>query len=55
MTQISKTFIFFLTIFSVIQIKLSDGKELTIKIPKKQQPKTDFTRVKYGFFIAKIC
>lgn len=50
MTQISKTFIFILTIFqwtfgTVIQIKLPDGKELTIKIPKKQQPKPDFTRI----------
>lgn len=26
---------------TVIQIKLPDGKELTIKIPKKQQPKPD--------------
>lgn len=45
MTQISKTFIFYLNYFSVdgtvIQIKLPDGKELTIKIPKKQQPKPD--------------
>lgn len=51
MTQISKTFICILTtIFqwtfgTVIQIKLPDGKELTIKIPKKQQPKPDFTRI----------
>lgn len=49
MTQISKTFIFILTIFqwtfgTVIQIKLPDGKEL-IKIFKKQQPKPDFTRI----------
>lgn len=50
MTQISKTFIFILTIFqwtfgTVIHIKLPDGKELTIKIPKEQQPKPDFTRI----------
>lgn len=45
MTQISKTFIFILTIFPVIKIKLPDSKELTIKIPKKQQPKPDFTQI----------